>query len=103
MFPATDDRLLELAHHLEGVAKVAGSLGLAQTVAHGPGQRQVVFVELGMRKNRSVCGNASKLNKNQRDIFQRRGRGGVVINMSIFGNCLKSNTNLIGLMLTQIE
>ena len=43
---AADDRLLELAHHLQGVAEIPRSLGLPQPVPHGPGQGQVVLVVL---------------------------------------------------------
>ena len=46
MPPTTDHRLLKLAHHLEGVAKVARGLGLAQPISHRPGQGQVMFVIL---------------------------------------------------------
>ena len=44
--PAADDGLIELAHHLEGVAQVTGSLGFPKSVAHGTSQGQVVFVIL---------------------------------------------------------
>ena len=44
--PAADDRLLELAHHLQRVAEVAAGLGLAQPVAHAAGEGEVVLVVL---------------------------------------------------------
>ena len=50
MLPAADDGLLELAHHLQRVPQVPGGFGLAQSVAHGSGQSQIVFVKLEKMK-----------------------------------------------------
>lgn len=44
--PAANDRLLELAHHFQCVAKITRCLGFSESVTHGPGQGQVVFVVL---------------------------------------------------------
>ena len=46
MAAAADHGLLELAHDFQGVAEVAGGLGLPQSVGHCPRQSEVVLVIL---------------------------------------------------------
>ena len=46
MSSAADDSFLELAHHLQRVAKVPACLCLPQSVTHSPSQSQVMLVVL---------------------------------------------------------
>ena len=46
MLTTADNCLLKFAHHLQGVAEVAGRFGFPQPVAHCSCQGEVVLVEL---------------------------------------------------------